>query len=448
MTDSAYRTTPLDTAHMPASILYLVTNEAAERFSYYGMRAILVVFMTEYLLNQEGTLDVMGEAEARSYFHLFASAVYFFPIIGALLADVFLGKFRTIVALSTVYCLGHLALALDQTRWGLAIGLSLIAIGSGGIKPCVSANLGDQFGSGNGHLLSKAFYWFYFAINLGAGISTLLTPWLLHHVGPHVAFGVPGLLMLIATWVFWVGRWQYAHIPPKGTSFLRELLDTENLQAIWRLTPLFIFSAFFWSLYDQTGSAWVLQAKHMDRYWMGIEWLPSQIQVVNPFLIMLLIPVFSCVIYPLIETIYPLTPLRKISIGFFVTVIAFVLSAKIELLIMEGHHPNIVWQLLAFVVITSAEVMVSITCLEFSYTQAPRVMKSVVMALFLLSVSLGNVFTALVNYFIQNQDGSVILEGAAYYWFFAGVMLVASLAFIWVARRYRGKTYFQEGGEV
>ena len=143
MTNLTYRKTPLNTAHMPASIPYLVTNEAAERFSYYGMRAILVVFMTEYLLNQEGALDVMGEAEARSYFHLFASAVYFFPIIGALFADVFLGKFRTIVVLSIVYCLGHFALALDQTRWGLAIGLGLIAIGSGGIKPCVSANLGD-----------------------------------------------------------------------------------------------------------------------------------------------------------------------------------------------------------------------------------------------------------------------------------------------------------------
>ena len=447
MPNLTYRTTPLNTTHMPESIPYLVTNEAAERFSYYGMRAILVVFMTEYLLNQEGALDVMREAEARSYFHLFASAVYFFPIIGALFADVFLGKFRTIVMLSIVYCLGHLALAVDQTRSGLAIGLSLIAIGSGGIKPCVSANLGDQFSAGNSHLLSKAFYWFYFAINFGAGISTLSTPWLLQHVGPHVAFGMPGILMLIATWVFWMGRWKYAHIPPKGTSFLRELFSTENLQAIWRLTPLFLFTAFFWSLYDQTGSAWVLQAKHMDRYWMGIEWLPSQIQVVNPFLIMVLIPVFSYVIYPLIEKIYLLTPLRKIGIGFFVTVIAFVLSAKIELLIMEGHHPNIVWQLLAFVVITSAEVMVSITCLEFSYTQAPRALKSVIMALFLLSVSFGNAFTSLVNYFIQNEDGSVFLAGASYYWFFAGVMFAASLAFIWVAQHYRGKTYLQ-GGEV
>lgn len=443
MTISPYRTTPVTTDRMPASILFLVTNEAAERFSYYGMRAILVVFMTEYLLNGDGAPDLMGEAEARSYFHLFASAVYFFPIVGALIADVFWGKFRTIVVLSMVYCLGHLALAVDHTRMGLAIGLTLIAIGSGGIKPCVSANLGDQFGSANGHLLSKAFYWFYFAINLGAGISTLLTPWLLHHVGPHVAFGVPGLLMLLATWVFWIGRWQYVHIPPKGISFFRELMAPESLRAIRRLTPIFIFSAFFWSLYDQTGSAWVFQAKHMDRHWMGIEWLPSQIQVVNPFLIMVLIPIFSYGIYPFLSKVYPLTPLRKIGIGFFVTVLAFLISAQIEIQIAEGLRPNIVWQLLAFVVITAAEVMVSITCLEFSYTQAPRALKSVVMALFLLSVSLGNAFTSLVNVFIQKDDGSLVLEGAAYYWFFAGVMLAGSVLFIWVAQRYRGKTYLQ-----
>jgi len=444
MKPSSYRTTPVATDRMPTAIPFLVINEAAERFSYYGMRAILVVFMTDYLLNHDGVSDVMGEAEARKYFHLFASAVYFFPVVGSLVADMFWGKFRTIVVLSIVYCFGHLALAVDHTRLGLAIGLTLIAIGSGGIKPCVSANLGDQFGAANGHLMSKAFYWFYFSINLGAGISTLLTPWLLHHVGPHVAFGVPGLLMLLATWVFWLGRWQYAHIPPKGSAFLQEIWSPENLQAMWRLTPIFIFSAFFWSLYDQTGSAWVLQAKHMDRYWMGIEWLPSQIQVVNPFLILVLIPIFSYGIYPLFDTVFPLTPLRRIAIGFFVTVLAFILSAQIEMRIADGFHPNIVWQLLAFVVITSAEVMVSITCLEFSYTQAPRALKSVVMALFLLSVSLGNAFTSLVNYFIQREDGSVILEGASYYWFFAGVMLAASLLFIWVAQCYQGKTYLQE----
>ena len=349
------------------------------------------------------------------------------------------------MSLSLVYCLGHLALALDHTRVGLAVGLTLIAVGSGGIKPCVSANLGDQFSSTNSHLLSKAFYWFYFAINFGAGLSTLLTPWLLNHVGAHLAFGVPGLLMLLATWVFWLGRWEYAHIPARGKTFLQELLTRDSLLAMWRLAPIYLFVAVFWALYDQTGSAWVLQARKMDLYWMGVEWLPSQIQFVNPFLIMLLIPVFACGVYPAVDRVFPLTPLRKISIGFFVTVIAFVISAVIEMQIDSGLRPNIVWQIAAFVVITAAEVMVSITCLEFSYTQAPKALKSFVMALFLLSVSLGNAFTSLVNYFIQNDDGSVRLDGPDYYWFFTLVMLVVSILFIAVAKRYKGRTYLQGG---
>lgn len=434
---------PPVTGQMPAAVSYLVVNEAAERFSYYGMRAILVVFMTDYLLNAQGRPAYMSEAEARSYFHLFASGVYFFPVFGALLADVFWGKFKTIVMLSLVYCLGHLALALDHSRIGLTIGLTLIAVGSGGIKPCVSANLGDQFGATNKHLLTKVFYWFYFAINLGAAVSTLIIPWLLHQFGPSLAFGVPGLFMLLATWVFWLGREQYVHVPPSGKAYLKELVSYESVDALWRLLPIYVFVAFFWALYDQTASAWVLQAKQMNRLWLGIEWLPSQIQAVNPFLIMILIPLFAYVLYPSIHRMVILTPLRKITLGFFVTVFAFFISAWIEIQIGLGFRPTIAWQILAFLIITSAEVMVSVTCLEFSYTQAPLKLKSIVMALFLLSVSLGNGFTSLVNFFIQNEDGTTKLTGPAYYGFFAGVMMFIALCFIFVERSYKEKTYIQ-----
>ncbi|GJL50702.1 POT family MFS transporter [Candidatus Nitrospira salsa] len=442
MSDRSFRTTPLPTDQMPSGIFHLVANEGAERFSFYGMRAILVVFMTELLLSQDGVLDVMTEAEARAHFHLFTSAVYFFPFLGALLADGWLGKYNTIIPLSLVYCAGHFALAVDQTRVGLLIGLTLIAIGSGGIKPCVSAVLGDQFGVRNRHLLSKAFSWFYFSINFGAFFSTLLTPWLLKHYGPDVAFGVPGLLMLFATLVFWLGRYKYVHVHPDPRQFLAELKSAAAWHAILKLSGIFLFVAFFWSLYDQTSSAWVLQAKHMDRHWLGIDWLPSQVQAVNPVLIMIFIPVFTYGIYPTIDRVFPLTPLRKISIGFFVTMLAFVISASIEEQIESGLRPNIVWQLLAYVVMTGAEVMVSITCLEFSYTQAPLKLKSVIMSLFLLSVSLGNAFTSSVNYFIQNPDGTTWLNGASYYYFFAGIMFVVAIVFIFVAKRYHEETHF------
>jgi len=428
---------------MPGGIPYIVGNEAAERFSYYGMRTILVIFMTRYLVDSGGESAVMGEVEARSYYHLFSSAVYFFPLLGALISDSVWGKYRTILTLSVVYCLGHLALALDDTRIGLAVGLTLIAVGSGGIKPCVSAHVGDQFGAGNRHLLDRVFGWFYFAINLGAFVSSLLTPLLLRRYGPNLAFGVPGGLMLLATWVFWLGRSQFVHVPPGGRTFLREAFSGEGLLAIGRLLVIYAFVAVFWSLYDQTGSSRALQAAHMDLHFLGVQWYPSQVQAINPVLIMLFIPLFSYGVYPAIDAVFPLTALRKIGIGMFVAALSFLIPAWIETRLAAGVLPNIGWQILGYAVITAAEVLVSITCLEFSYTQAPRTMKSLVMALFLISVSLGNLFTSAVNFLIRSK-GEGYLAGADYYLFFAGIMGLAAVFFVFVARAYPEQALLQD----
>ena len=439
-----YLSAPVPRTNMPGGLPYIIANEAAERFSFYGMRAILVVFMTQYLLDSSGLLSVMSEADAKGWYHLFVSAVYLTPLLGALIADGILGKFRTIILLSLVYCAGHFVLALDDTRWGLAVGLGLIALGAGGIKPCVSAHLGDQFGSSNHGLLARAFSWFYFAINLGAFVSSLATPWLLQYYGSAVAFGLPGVLMLLATLIFWAGRYRFVHVPPGGRRFLKEVFSRAGLGALGRLTVVYLFIAVFWALFDQTGSSWVLQAEHMDLQLFGTELLPAQIQAANPLLVMLLIPLFSYVVYPAIERFFPLTPLRKIAIGLFVAAAAFAIPTGVQLSIDQGGTPSIAWQLLAYVVLTSAEVMVSITCLEFSYTQAPKTMKSFVMAFFMLSISLGNLFTSAVNFIIQNPDGSSLLEGADYFLFFTALMAGTAVLFMLLARFYRGQTYINE----
>ncbi|MCH2139848.1 MAG: MFS transporter, partial [Phycisphaerales bacterium] len=226
---SKYRTAPLATPDLPPGIPYIIGNEAAERFSFYGMKGILVIFMTSYLYLMPGSpLDAkMSDAEAVSWYHYFVSAVYFTPLLGAFIADAFLGKYLTIILLSIVYCLGHGALALMGTDLPfmegslspslfLVLGLILISLGAGGIKPCVSAHVGDQFGESNSHWLSRIYMVFYLSINLGAAISNLLTPWLLYWYGPHWAFGVPGVLMAIATLVFWMGRRKFIHVPPGG----------------------------------------------------------------------------------------------------------------------------------------------------------------------------------------------------------------------------------------
>jgi len=429
---------------MPPGIPYIIANEAAERFSFYGMRAILVVFMTQYLVSNDGVLDVMPEDEAKGWFHLFVSAVYLTPLLGALVADGLLGKYRTIILLSLVYCAGHFSLAVEDTRIGLAIGLGLIALGAGGIKPCVSSHLGDQFGATSQGLLGRAFAWFYFAINLGAFVSTLATPWLLVHYGASVAFAVPGVLMLIATLTFRAGRHRFVHIPPGGRHFVREALSRVGLGALGRLLVLYLFVAVFWALFDQTASSWVLQAQHMDRVVAGVEVLPAQIQAANPLLVMLLIPLFAYRVYPAIDRVFPLTPLRKIGIGLFLTAAAFVIPTLVQLSIDNGGAPSIGWQLLAYVVLTAGEVMVSITCLEFSYTQAPRAMKSFVMAFFMLSISLGNLFTSAVNFFINNPDGSSRLAGADYFLFFTLLMLITAVLYVVMARFYRGRTWLHD----
>ncbi|REJ76655.1 MAG: MFS transporter [Planctomycetota bacterium] len=460
MSNTRYLTAPPPgETKMPGGIPYIVGNEAAERFSYYGMNAILFVFMTQHLvigLSDSGAARHMSDAEATTWVHNFKAAAYFFPIVGAVISDWLLGKYWTILSLSLVYCLGHATLALLDIPTGvsgediLLIGLVLIAVGSGGIKPCVSAHVGDQFGAGNQHLLPRVFMWFYFSINLGAATSMIVTPRLLRNFGPGVAFGVPGVLMALATFVFWLGRNRFVHVPPARRRFFDETFSAGGLRAMGSLIPLYLFVAMFWALFDQTASRWVGQAVHMDRVVLGFEFLPAEIQSLNAILVMILIPVFSHFLYPLLGRFFEVTPLRKIGIGLFLTVPAFALPAWIQMRIDAGGTPTVLWQFFAYVIMTCAEVMVSITALEFSYTQAPPRMKSLIMGLYLLSVALGNTFAARVNAYIesQSQRGVQLLEGAAYYWFFTGCILVTAVLFLFWSPFYRGETYLQSSETV
>jgi proton-dependent oligopeptide transporter, POT family len=466
MAQSGYLTAPIKTEKMPPGVIYIVGNEAAERFSYYGMNSILVFFMTHYLLNAQGQPDRMSDAQADGWYHTFVFCVYFLPILGALLGDAVLGKYRTILFLSVVYCFGHLTLAINHTRLGLTMGLFLIALGAGGIKPCVSANVGDQFGASNQHLLPRVFSWFYFSINFGSALSTLLIPWLLdpykvspaqgaswpawlvHFLekihGPDIAFGTPGILMLVATIIFWLGRKKFVHLPPVGLRrYLQEIWQKENRKALANLLIVVPFVAVFWALWQQNFSSWVIQSEKMDRHLFGIDWKPAQIQTVNPLFILLMLPLFSYAIYPALDKVFKLTPLRKIGLGLFTTTLAFLIVGGIQVRIDAGQTPHIVWQILAFVVLTVSEVMVSVTHLEFAYTQAPKKLKSLVMCTYLGAVALGNLFTAVVNFLIPRFLGTTTIN-ANYFFFFVIVMLVASLLFAFFARYYKGKTYIQE----
>ena len=216
----------------PRQIKFIVGNEACERFSYYGMRSILAGYITGAVL--KGGLG-QDDDTSTEIIHFFVFANYFMPLFGAWLSDKIVGRYHTILWVSLFYCAGHGVLACSDfagsvhgKMWMLYAGLALIAFGSGGIKPCVSAFMGDQFGPEQSHLLQKAYGAFYWAINFGSFFSFLVIPWIKDRHGYSLAFGVPGILMAIATFIFWLGTKHYVRVPTN-----RELHHAGFFRVFW-----------------------------------------------------------------------------------------------------------------------------------------------------------------------------------------------------------------------
>lgn len=448
----------------PPQIKYIVGNEACERYSYYGMRSILTVFMIQVLF--------MQEAEATSAYHLFAGACYLFPLLGAWISDRVWGKYKTILYLSLVYCAGHAVLAIPSMgKTGLFIGLGLIALGSGGIKPCVSAHVGDQFKANQSHLLKKVYELFYFMINFGSTFSTIITPWTLKAYGPEVAFGIPGVLMLLATFVFWMGRNEFVHVPPTksdghgamnvimsafkhsktraaGVPFMDGALkdhDREHVdaaKAVIDIAKLFASITVFWALFDQHGSSWVIQAMKMDLNFMGMQFEASQIAAWNPIMVMGLIPLFSMFIYPMLDKVgITSTPIKRMTLGMFVGAAAFATIGGIQFWMDSSVDKiNVMWQFFPYLIITIAEIMISITGLEFAYTQAPRSMKSSIMSIWLLTVFFGNLLTA----YVSKLENLIPIASTGYFMFFAGLMAFFAFVFWYMGTKYKVKNYMEK----
>ena len=437
----------------PPAVPFIIGNEVAERFSYYGMRAILPTFLVAQFFNPTHTpaLNAVAEARANDLVHSFAALGYTLPILGALLADWVLGKYRLILYVSLLYCLGHVLLAsFPADLTGFRAGLLVVAIGMGGIKSSVTANLGDQFGPHNEQLLSKAYGWFQLAIDAGAALSTALVPVLYARAGAAVAFGVPGVLMALATFTFWLGRHHYVRVPPTGLVQGVRLTfgQPEGPAALGRVGLVFAFIPVVWALYVQSESEWVLQAAHLNRQlWPGFTPLPEQVQILGIVFGIGLNPLLTYRVYPaLARRGVRVTPLRKMGVGMFLVALAVGIVGSIQLGLDGGGHPSIWWQVLAYFVVTSGMLMVAVTGLEYAYTQAPKPMKSLMTALWLLTAAAGNFFLAVVNNSIAAAGFFVRFQGANYYWFFVGLMGANMVLFALVASRVREKTYLVAAG--
>jgi POT family proton-dependent oligopeptide transporter len=471
-------------SRMPGSVPYIIGNEIAERFSFYGLRSIMVTYMAVTFFNPtlNPGLTTEAEAKANEMSHLFVTLAYFMPLVGGIMADWFIGKYRVILFVSILYTIGHFVLSISGSNYTIfSAGLILIACCAGGIKSCVSANVGDQFDKSNEHLLSKVYGWFYMSINLGGTLAPLLIPWLQEHYGSGIAFGVPGILMALATIIFWLGRNKYVKVPPTGIkkqnfvtiSFyaLRKLFkrkpgqkvwdavaekysakSIDGIKAVYRVLAIFAFTPVYWALWDQSLSEWLLQATHLDLTLFtnlpvlgNVKILPGQINFVNPLFLVLLIPVFTSFIFPFFEKRgIKVTPLRKIGAGLLMIGLCFIIIALLQQRIDAGGKPSVWWQILAYVVLASSEILVSVTCLEYAYTHSPKSMKSTMSALYLLGISLGNYFDSLVNKSIANKGFFSQFSGARYYWLFIGILTGFFILYLLVAKRLPEKRYVGE----
>ncbi|XP_058277393.1 solute carrier family 15 member 2 isoform X2 [Hirundo rustica] len=371
-------------SNYPLSIAFIVVNEFCERFSYYGMRAVLTLYFLSFFHWDENL--------STAVYHAFSALCYFTPVIGAIMADSWLGKYKTIIYLSIVYVVGHLiksvgaipSLGNQAVHVVLSmVGLFLIALGTGGIKPCVSAFGGDQFEEEHTSERSKFFSIFYLSINAGSLISTFVTPVLRGDVKCFgedcyaLAFGVPAALMVLALVVFIAGSGLYRKTPPQGNVLLevckcigfaiknrlknrsREIPKRDHwldwasekyskqligeVKMVTRVLFLFIPLPMFWALFDQQGSRWTLQATKMNADFGIYVLQPDQMQFLNPLLILVFIPIFDLGLYPLINMCkLNFTPIRKMATGMILAGLAFGLAAVIEVKINETDMPRLV----------------------------------------------------------------------------------------------------------
>ncbi|XP_076603528.1 solute carrier family 15 member 2 [Chaetodon auriga] len=361
----------------PTSICFIVVNEFCERFSYYGMKALLTLYFITYL-HWDKDLST-------AVYHAFGSLCYFTPILGALIADSWLGKYKTIIYLSIIYVIGHVVKSVgaipsvgnNEVHIALSmLGLILIALGTGGIKPCVAAFGGDQFDEENNKERQKFFSIFYMSINAGSFLSTVITPILRSDVQCFggdcyaLAFGVPAALMVVALVVFIAGSPLYKKNPPQGNILLqvcrcigfairnrwqrrkyesprKHWLDwaeekyprhlIQEIKMVLRVLVLYIPLPMFWALFDQQGSRWTIQAARMNMaFGDSFSIKPDQIQMMNALLILLFVPIFDLIIYPLVGLCrINITPLRKMATGMIFAALAFGAATVVEVNVVK-----------------------------------------------------------------------------------------------------------------
>ncbi len=372
----------------PKGFWFVFWGELAERASFYGMRTVLALYLVDELR--------FGEAAAASVMSFFLAASYLAPLLGGFIADRLLGRFRTIAAFAIPYLAGHVVLGAVPTRVGLAIALLLLALGSGAIKPNTSTLMGMIYESEKKTaLLGRAFSYFYASINVGAAVASLGLPLARERWGYATALMIPAALMALAFVIFLLGKRHYPVEPARRAPAPAERAAARA--TLGRLAGLFGLIAVFWFVYDQSSSTWIFFARERAdlTLWGNVKITPDQIQGANPVLILVLTPLFNELWTRLARRRgAEVQDTRKMVWGFWIVTAAMGVMALCGWM-SQSAKVSVWWLLLATLVITLAELCISVVGLELAYRRAAPGTKSAVTAAFLVTVFVGNTFGGL-----------------------------------------------------
>jgi len=336
---------PVPTGH-PTGFWFFFWGEFAERCSYYGMRAILALYMTERL--------GVDKSDAGTFMSFFIAACYFFPLIGGYIADNYFGKYWTIVGFSIPYVVAQYLVGIED-RYVVFGALALLAMGSGVIKPNISTLMGltyDQQRPGQTQLRTSAFNWFYMAINIGAALSQFAMPWLRTNYGYQKAFLFPAALMALALFIFALGKRFYAKeviermivgdkAPPEGktitglpvrykavTAEQKEAERALKRTTLMRIGSVFLLVMFFWAIFDQAASTWIFFADtYMDCTLFGFPVSADAIQAFNPVFIVMMVPISVWLFKTLDQRGWKVKATQKMTLGFMFTAVAMIIMS-------------------------------------------------------------------------------------------------------------------------
>lgn len=406
----------------PAGLFVLFFTEMWERFSYYGMRALLVLYMTKYLLLEpELAKSVLGYTALESFligvfgemniqqmssqiYGLYTGFVYFTPFFGGILADKFLGQYRTVYLGGLLMAIGHFLMASEQM---FLLALLFIILGNGCFKPNISTQVGNLYPEGD-HRRDRAFSIFYMGINLGAFFSPLVCGTLGQKVGWHWGFGAAGVGMIIGLITYWLG----SDLVPRDTTGKnlnaeKRPLTKEEWNSVWALAVLCFLNITFWAIFEQQGNTLQLWADDKtDWNFFGWEMPSTWFQSFNPLFIFMFVPVINIFWSWQDKRKSEPSSVLKMGIGCFLCGAAYLVMIAAAVLVPGAEKGSVFWLIATAWVFTMGEIYLSPIGLSLVTKVSPKPIVSMMMGMWFLSSFFGNYMTGFIGTFYTKMSSN------------------------------------------